>query len=428
MKKIIFSLLVIATAASSCKKECTNTMTYKTYEPVYMSYETLRASVKTTGPQTLKNTGKIYTKGNFLFVNEIDKGIHVIDNSNPAAPIVISFIEIPGCVDMAVSGNTLYADSYIDLVSIDISNPLSARETGRTQNALPNRLVTGGLYADPQQGVAIAWKEVEKTEKYGEDCNGSPYYGGPVFMEGDMVVSAVSSQGGAFSNTVVPKTASGTGTGGSMARFTITAGYLYVVDHASLKTFSISGSSASQISTTNLGWSIETIFPYRDKLFIGSQSGMFIYSIASPSSPSLLGSYSHVSACDPVVVDDKYAYVTLRSGTPCQGFNNQLDVVDISNPSAPTLKTSYSMTNPHGLGVDQNTLFLCDGSDGLKVFDKSDVMKISDNKIAAFNNIQATDVIPLNNTLMLIGTDGLYQYDYTDVKNIRLLSKISVQH
>jgi hypothetical protein len=103
-------------------------------------------------------------------------------------------------------------------------------------------------------------------------------------------------------------------------------------------------------------------------------------------------------------------------------------VVDISNPSAPTLKTSYSMTNPHGLGVDQNTLFLCDGSDGLKVFDKSDVMKISDNKIAAFNNIQATDVIPLNNTLMLIGTDGLYQYDYTDVKNIRLLSKISVQH
>jgi hypothetical protein len=425
MKKILFSLFVLAAAASSCKKECANTMTYKTYEPVYMSYETLRTAVKSSPPHALKNTGKIYTKGNYLFVNEIDKGIHVIDNSNPSAPVVMSFIEIPGCVDMAVSGNTLYADSYIDLVSIDIANPLSVSEISRTENALPNRLITNGLYADPVQGVAIAWKEVEKTEKYGNDCNGSPGYGGPVFMEGDMVKATVNSGSTVVPNAFIPSSA---GKGGSMARFTIATNYLYIVDHASLKTFSISGSSATEISTINLGWNIETIFPYQDKLFIGSQSGMFIYSISSPASPSLLGSYSHVSACDPVVVDGNYAYVTLRSGTPCQGFSNQMDIVDISNPAAPTLTTSYSMTNPHGLGVDNNTLFLCDGTDGLKVFDKTDVMKIADNKIAQFNNIQATDVIPLNNTLMMIGSDGLYQYDYSDVRNIRLISKITVQH
>jgi len=72
---------------SSCKKDkCDQTVTYKKFEPVYMSYEELRASVKSESAQALKKPGKIYMKGNYIFVNEVDKGIHIIDNSNPSSP------------------------------------------------------------------------------------------------------------------------------------------------------------------------------------------------------------------------------------------------------------------------------------------------------------------------------------------------------
>ena len=38
-------------------------------------------------------------------------------------PKNISFINIPGNEDMAIKGNTLYADAYGDLVTFDITNP-----------------------------------------------------------------------------------------------------------------------------------------------------------------------------------------------------------------------------------------------------------------------------------------------------------------
>ena len=88
---------------------------------------------------------------------------------------------------------------------------------------------------------------------------------------------------------------------------------------------------------------------------------------------------------------------------------------------------TVQMTNPHGLGKDGNTLFICDGTAGLKVFDATNPTTISTTPVVTFFNIQATDVIPFNNKLLMIGDDGLYQYDYTNVQNISLLSKIVVE-
>jgi hypothetical protein len=134
-------------------------------------------------------------------------------------------------------------------------------------------------------------------------------------------------------------------------------------------------------------WDIETIFPYKTNLFIGSSSGMHILDISSPESPAKVSTYVHIRSCDPVVVDDKYAYVTLRSGTACQGFTNQLEVIDITDLKAPELLKTYPMTNPHGLGIDKSTLFICDGRDGLKAFDASDVYKIDQAPLAHYKDI-----------------------------------------
>jgi len=103
-----------------------------------------------------------------------------------------------------------------------------------------------------------------------------------------------------------------------------------------------------------------------------------------------------------------------------------LEVFDITNLKSPVLKKSYQMTGPQGLGKDDDVLFVCDGDAGLKVFDASQP-DIQLPQLATFNTINAYDVIPVNGNLFLIGKDGFYQYDYSDLNNIALLSKIEIQ-
>ena len=425
---LLFHVLVMM-ALSSCKKDkCEQTITYKTYEPVYLTYEELRASIKTEAAKPLKNPGKIYILGNYLFVNEIDKGIHVFDNANPSSPQNISFIKIPGNLDLAAVDGVLYADSYVDLVALNISNPQNVKVLNRVNDAVPYRYYTNGGTADPTKGVVSEWKEILKTEKISENCNeGNGYYGRGIFMEGD--VKGV----GIAANTFTPTNSATSisqqpGFGGSTARFTISHNTLYIVDNTNLHIYDISNNSnPTKVADKNIGWSIETIFPYKNSLFIGSSSGVYIYDISNPVSPTQTSIYNHITACDPVCVDDEYAYFTLSNDAPCHMGVNQLEVVDITNLASPTLKITVPMTNPKGLGIDNHKLFVCDGNDGLKVYDASDVMQIQNKMIAHFANINSFDVIPFNNDLIMVGSDGLYQYDYSNVQNISLLSRIPVE-
>ena len=228
---------------------------------------------------------------------------------------------------------------------------------------------------------------------------------------------------------ITPGTGSGPGVGGSLARFTISDNHLYLLDGSDLQTVNVSTEKEPIAKNrTTISWDIETIFPYKSNLFIGASSGMYILDISSPEAPVQISTYQHVRSCDPVVVDDDYAYVTLRSGTACQGFTNQLEIIDIKNLASPQLLKTYAMTNPHGLGIDNNTLFICDGDDGLKTFDATDINAIDKNLIAHYKDINARDVIPFNNILMMIGADGIFQFDYSNPQEMKLLSKIEVAH
>ena len=85
------------------------------------------------------------------------------------------------------------------------------------------------------------------------------------------------------------------------------------------------------------------------------------------------------------------------------------------------------MINPHELGIDDNILSVCDGDAGLKIFDAADKIRVDNNKIAHFPNINAYDVIPVNNLLFMIGNDGFYLYDYSNITDIKLKGKITVE-
>ncbi len=420
---LLASIAIAALIFSGC---CTmQTRTYKgtLWVPVYKSFDEIRNGVKILSSHDFVKPGKIYTYGKYLFVNEKGAGIHIIDNSDLKNPKFVSFIAIPGNYDIAVKGDALYADSYIDLLAFDISNPTSAVLKKRIEALFPNPLDNTGQYADPKLGILVEWLQKDTTYTYSwNECDGSsPVISDRGYSSNDKGVSMDGGSGGGTSST------GPTGKGGSMARFTLFGKYMYIVDQSNLQTIDISEPmNPKEWARVNVGrGDIETIYPFKDKLFIGSMSGMYIYDVSNPWNPQYVGQFIHARACDPVVADDKYAYVTLRQGTRCGGLSNQLDIVDISNLMAPKLIKSYPMQEPAGLGLDNKTLLICDGRAGLKVFDVTDpkdiILQSWDNSIKTY------DLIPMGSYAIVSCEDGIYQYSYADPKKIEFLSKIPVK-
>lgn len=414
----VTSALLLLSLSSCFKDHCTRT--YTLYTPVYKTLTEVRQGMKNQPARALEYPGKLYIYGNYIFLNEQEKGIHIIDNSNPAAPKNIAFINIPGNVDLAVKGNTLYADSWGDLVAFDISNPQNIVAKSFLDNVFPHRRMYYAYYnynpnnpnapVNPDSvKVIVDWTSRDTTV----ECDSYQY-----LYETYYALSSAD-QSGSFASKNL-----GGGQGGSMARFTLINDYLYTVTNAALNTFDVSTAQQPVLSgTTNIGGGIETIFPFKDRLFIGSTSGMFVYDISSPAAPAKTSSFSHATSCDPVIADDKYAYITLRSGTNCQGFSNQLDIVELGNNwAAPTLIKTYPLTNPHGLAKDGNLLFICDGKDGLKIYDAANVGDIK--LLKRIDDIETYDVIAFDKRALVVAKDGLYQYNYANTGNIKLLSKI----
>lgn len=209
------------------------------------------------------------------------------------------------------------------------------------------------------------------------------------------------------------------GVSGSLARFGLSQDHLYTVSPMHLTTYNVSSeNNPVQQKRINLGFGVETIFPYKNSLFIGTQFGMKIMDITNPENPTLLSNYQHIRSCDPVIANDKYAFVTLRTEALCTRGVNELQIVDISDLSKPSHVKSYPLTQPYGLAIDGNNLFICDG--GIKHYDASDVMNLT---FKSKTIIEATDVIANNGILMVIGKDGIYQYDYSSGELV-FLSKI----
>jgi hypothetical protein len=117
--------------------------------------------------------------------------------------------------------------------------------------------------------------------------------------------------------------------------------------------------------------------------------------------------FQHIRSCDPVVAQNGYAYITLNtSNQRCFNGMNELQIVDISNINSPQLVKSMILTTPLGLDINNDTLFVCD--QGLRVFNVSN--KLSPVEISYFPDIQARDLIYQQGRLIVIGTDGLHQY------------------
>ncbi|MCX2718054.1 LVIVD repeat-containing protein [Lentiprolixibacter aurantiacus] len=413
MKNVIYPLygLFLILTTVSCEKN--NDDLYDDYlvaRPLVMSLEEFKNSVDIIAPVPVEESGKIYAYNDYIFVNDKYKGVHVIDNSNPADPRKISFIKIAGNVDISVKDNYLYADSITDLMVFDISDINNIQIVRRLENVLRDNIMW------PLEADIFEYENLN----YGTDI----LVGWELVTERRLISEYESRWGQVDILMAEAMDAGNVGQGGSLARFKIVGDYLYAVDSHNINVFDISDmDNPADLDDVYAGFDIETIFYNGEHLFLGSMRGMYIYDITVPATPEFVSEFQHGTACDPVVVDGDYAYVTLRGGNNCGATESGLFIVDISNISSPELAVSYPMDGPYGLGVKDEKLFVCDGDSGLKVYDKTDIHNLQ--MLDHFQDVVTFDVIPMQNQLLMVGDDVLYQYQYNQ-DGISLLSTLAL--
>lgn len=391
-----------------CKKPCKTTQTITYYKPVYKSKNEVKDNIKNGAPRPIVNPGKVYQYGHYMFLNEVDKGIHVIDNTNPSAPVNVAFIALPGNMDMVAKNNLLYADFYTDMVVLDITQPLQVTTRNFVNKVFPMR-----DYGIGQDGGRIidGWEQTTATVVVDCDNNKDAY-------------SLARDLGGVLvQNPTVGAVVPFKGSATSLARFALINNYLYTVSNNSLVTFSLAAPNLpNKVHTLNLPWGVETIYPFRGTLFIGAADGMHICDLQNPSQPVHTSTFSHAESCDPVIADGNIAFVTLRSGNICGGNINQLDVIDVTNIYFPKWLKTYPLTNPMGMGKDGNLLFVCDGNSGVRVYNAADPLALL--PITQLPIPKATDIIVHSGIALIISPSGLHQYDYTNPNQIKWLSTI----
>ncbi|MCB0665901.1 MAG: hypothetical protein KDC80_08780 [Saprospiraceae bacterium] len=423
--QLLIMVLFGASLFTSClKDQCTETRTFIRYDPVYRTQAQLEEPITVEAPRPLEHPGIIYFYQNYILINEYQAGIHVINNTDQKNPVNEAFIAIDGNEHFAVIHDQLQASKFNDLLTIDIADLQHPVEKSRIRNVFQE------AWEDPTRGFLVGHRQTEQTMTL--DCS-DPNFNSLRWSSGNT--------GGfwldvAFANSLefLPAGAairdqtdgSAQGIGGSTARFTIASGHLYIVSDFDLKVLDLKDPASPVLrNTINLGWGIETIYPFKDRLFIGSSAGMHVFDISNPEAPLFQAMFEHARACDPVVADDNTAYVTLHDGTECEGFANQLDVIAVDNILNPRLINTYAMKHPHGLTLAGDILYVCEGQFGLKILDVSDRDHVEE--IDFHKDIPSKDVIALpNETLLVIGDEGFSQYKISDPRKIEFLSRIPV--
>ena len=385
--------------------------------PVIKSKSEIRNSIQIKSAQQTNSDGKIYVYDDLLFYIAQNSGIHIFNNQNPENPQNIIFIQLEGVNDISIKNDILYADNFMDMVVFDISN-ISDIQLVNIQEDMLN------YYAEfPENSIYYQFdvypaNEEEFIAEYST-----------VYMERAEVENNLEMYWTTFSifesDVLALSAGVNIGTGGSYAKFQIFNDALYTLDDYKLNTFDITDyNSISLVSETWLGgWFggvLETTFILKENLFIGATDGMHIVSLVDEFNPTYLSSFTHAMGCDPVVAEDYTAYITVRGGNACGAIEDQVNVIDISDISAPVEYSTYFLSSPYGLGIKDQILYVCN-DEGLNVFDAQ-----NPNELVLENTYQTTskDVIPLSSHLIAVGENVIHQYNYADNFGLELISTI----
>ena len=419
MKKLMLAIFVCNTLLFiSCNKDIsTAELTFVKATAIYGDLSDQRQTPLKGELQDLVDPGKIYVSQDLLLIGEEGRGIHMYDNTDPENPTPLSFIEIPENKEFYVNGNTIYAESLYDMLKIDITD----RKNPNLEKRIENAFATPSLNDKGEAIIGFEFQEV--TEELTEDSD----FWQLAFNQQTVYLD--------YKNRIIPSSAvpsSFAGSSGSsigtVNRIALKDDYVYVISSEFMSVFK-DGQGFELVSTQQVGWQMETIYPQDDALFVGTRNSMQIFDITNPEQPIDIGWFSHATACDPVLPVGDIAYVTLRTGdeAECPGDENALVVVNTSNLNSPFQVQSINMVSPFGMTLIGNNLFVGEGENGLKIFDATDRSNLVEIKYDT--SVKAYDIIahPFKSNLILIASPngfGQYEVDNTN-DNLSLLSWIS---
>ena len=388
--------------------------------PVIKSKSEFRNSIAVTDAQPTNSDGKIYVYADLLFYIAQNSGIHIFNNQNPASPINLAFIQLEGVNDISVKNDILYADNYMDLVVFDISNVSNIQLVNTEEDMLPFyadypsdvSYFLDGEYPTSEDEFIAGYTTVEMERTVVE--NDPNIYN----INDDIFWGWENFDGAVLSNEV--------GVGGSYAKFQIFNNALYTINDYSLLTFDISNYNAiTQVSETWMeGWFggavLETTFIRKDYMFIGATNGMHIVGLQDEFNPAYTSSFLHATGCDPVVVEENTAYITVRGGNSCGAIEDQVNVIDVSDITSPVEYSTYFLSSPYGLGIKDNILYVCN-DDGINVFNTANPSNLV---LENTYNVNSKDVIPLSSHLISVGENVIHQFNYTDNFGLELIGTV----
>ncbi len=208
---------------------------------------------------------------------------------------------------------------------------------------------------------------------------------------------------------------SGTGTGGSLAKFTIINNQVLVLNQNEVKQYDIQANGELNYKGQLLIDSqLETIFPYgTGNVLIGSSDAVYFLGFDTDNFLTLKSSYAHLTACDPVVAKDGIAFSTLKVSDCRNGTDDFIEAIDISDIENPNVLRVYNTESPFGLAIKNSFLFVCEKG-GLSMYAYNENGNLTELDFKEIPNAVPLDLIVSDRNLIIRTDDGFYNMSYGD--------------
>ncbi|MEA3228372.1 MAG: hypothetical protein U9P38_04785 [Campylobacterota bacterium] len=211
------------------------------------------------------------------------------------------------------------------------------------------------------------------------------------------------------------------GISGSKTKFKISGDYIYTVNGDTISILDIAdASNPIPITRNTIPHHIDTIAMYENYLYVGSSNQIYVYDKTDPTNLEDPIMFNDAQSCNPIAVANGLAYVLFNIDSTC-GFSSRskLDVIDIRDISSPKLIKTEPMWSPTAVGIDNNKLFVCEGTKGIKVFDinqteNNNTISVELNRVdAKAEEINCYDLIADQNNLIISDSENILQFDYS---------------
>ncbi len=414
-------LLSVVVCIQGCRDMIFEKLQYNANVPVYMEFNEFRSAITTDEVRMLQKLGRIKAWNGFLFINEAQQGIHVFDIRNAAAPRQLTFIAIPGNNEFAIHGNSLIADTYIDLVVLDISQADNPRTLQRLEDIFPNMLplmdVQLPIYGlDFKKGVVVEWKTKDITEVVDKDSEGRAEF-----------ISFNHSTGPQIGDIEVGISATTFESLSSMGGFESADDYLYIAHNDKL--IVLEAQNPKQLICADklmMHAHIGSIQRIEDYLFVGSMSEMHVYDIENPKKPYFMAVMPGLAACDQVEIFENHAVALMRTDNNCTASDGYLQTFELVQPFNPNMSDVLPI-RATAIAKSENALFVGMADGGLNVYKpETQTGGLTLSEMAAYSEIHVEKLFVEDEILFVVGGGKLSLFEIIENFELQLLSTIGI--